>query len=86
MTTASGVAPCPQSQANSVLLIVDDDPAVRNSLKFSLEIEGYAVRLFATARSLLADARLPACGCLIADYGCPTPTALISSGGCAAGA
>ncbi|RYG00105.1 MAG: response regulator, partial [Caulobacteraceae bacterium] len=32
-----------ETPAPAPLLVVDDDPAIRTSLKFALEIEGYAV-------------------------------------------
>jgi len=53
------------------VLIVDDDAAVRNSLKFALGIEGLDVRLYGSAVELLADADLPEHGCLIVDYQIP---------------
>jgi two-component system, LuxR family, response regulator FixJ len=53
------------------VLVVDDDPAVRNSLKFSLELEGFAVRLYADGRQLLDDPQLPPDGCLIVDQMMP---------------
>jgi len=37
----------------NVVAVVDDDPAVRNSLKFSLEIEGLTVRAFAAGGELI---------------------------------
>jgi FixJ family two-component response regulator len=51
--------------------VIDDDPAVRNSLKFALEIEGFFVRLYPTGAELLGDKDMPASGCLIADYHLP---------------
>ena len=59
-----------------VLLVVDDDAAVRNSLKFSLELEGFAVRLFAKAQALLNAPRLPSLGCIVIDYYLPDMTGL----------
>jgi two-component system response regulator FixJ len=56
---------------NPVVLVIDDDVAVRNSLKFSLEIEGFAVRTYATSATLLEDRDLPAHGCLVLDYNLP---------------
>ena len=53
------------------VLVVDDDEAVRHSLKFILELEGYAVRLYADGADLLGDAALPANGCLVVDYWMP---------------
>ena len=51
--------------------IVDDDPAVRNSLKFSLELEGFAVGTFAGAAELLRAPDLPRFQCLVVDYNMP---------------
>ena len=42
--------------AVAVVGIVDDDPAVRNSLKFSLEIDGFVVRTYGNAEALLNEA------------------------------
>lgn len=53
--------------APPVVLVVDDDPAVRNSLKFSLEIEGFLVRTYPNAQALLRDPDLPTRGCLVLD-------------------
>src|SRR5947207_11638685 len=49
--------------SRSIVIVVDDDPAIRNSLKFALEIEGFAVRTFACGTELLdsSDARLGQC-------------------------
>jgi FixJ family two-component response regulator len=54
-----------------VLLVVDDDVAVLNSLKFCFEIEGFAVRLYADTSALLSDPDLPGFGCLVIDYHMP---------------
>ena len=59
-----------------IAMIIDDDPAVRNSLKFSLEVEGLAVRTYATAEEALQEANYPARGCLIIDYKLPGMTGL----------
>jgi len=56
----------PVQQRN--ILIVDDDAAVRNSLKFSLEAEGYRVRAYATPNELLNEPSLPDQSCLIVNY------------------
>jgi two-component system, LuxR family, response regulator FixJ len=53
----------------ATIVIVDDDEAVCKSLKFSLEVEGYTVRTYATGAELLNEAQLPEHGCLILDYG-----------------
>ena len=56
---------------SGIVLIVDDDAAVRSSLKFALEVEGLSVRLYDGPAALLADANLPRCGCLVVDYRMP---------------
>jgi len=55
----------------TVIVIVDDDAAVRKSLKFSLEIEGFSVRAFSDGRELLDQKEFPSCGCLIVDQNMP---------------
>ena len=54
-----------------IIFVVDDDPAVRNSLKFALEIEGYRVRLCADASALLRSVDLPRSQCLVIDLKLP---------------
>ena len=61
---------------DATILLVDDDPAVRNSLKFSLQVEGFAVRAYASGHDLLTDPDLPARGCLIVDHLMPDMTGL----------
>ena len=53
------------------VLVVDDDAAVRNALKFVLEIEGFKVRLYPNGQALLDDGDLPTMGCLVVDYRMP---------------
>ncbi len=60
-----------ETPAPAPLLVVDDDPAIRTSLKFALEIEGYAVETYADAESLAARQDLPDNGCLVVDYQLP---------------
>jgi FixJ family two-component response regulator len=55
----------------AVVVVVDDDPAVRGSLKFSLEIEGFAVHLYDSGTALLAVSDLPTCCCLVIDQKMP---------------
>jgi len=59
------------SVAGPVVIIVDDDVAVRNSLKFSLEVEGFAVRVYSGGIELLNDTELPHGGCLVVDQNMP---------------
>ncbi len=55
-------------EAGTMVLVVDDDVGVRNSIKFSLEVEGFVVRVYADAGDLLRAAELPAEACLVAEY------------------
>jgi two-component system, LuxR family, response regulator FixJ len=54
-----------------VVIIIDDDLAVRNSLKFSLEIEGLTVRSYATGAELLSAGDLDLCSCMVVDQNMP---------------
>ena len=60
------------AHSGKIVAIVDDDPAVRNSLKFALEIEGYEVRIFGDAIELLSDLAIVHFGCMIIDQKLPT--------------
>ena len=53
------------------MLVVDDDSAVGNSLKFVLEVEGFQVRVFSSAEELLDEDSLPDASCLVVDYYMP---------------
>lgn len=55
----------------AVVGVVDDDPAVRNSLKFSLEIEGFAVGVYANAGELLNESDLSRFNCFVIDQYMP---------------
>jgi FixJ family two-component response regulator len=57
--------------ARSVVLVIDDDLAVRNSLKFALEVEGFSVQVYPTGTALLDEDDIPKSGCLVADYNLP---------------
>jgi FixJ family two-component response regulator len=51
---------------------VDDDPALLHALSFAFETEGYDVRAFGDAESLLADAATPHGSlCLVLDQKLP---------------
>jgi FixJ family two-component response regulator len=64
------------SVARPVVIVVDDDPAVRNSLKFSLEVEGFTVHEFSGGAELLQDAERCGAGCLVIDEQMPGMTGL----------
>ncbi len=59
-----------------IVAVVDDDAAVRNSLKFSLEIDGFAVRTYASAEEALGSSNLRNVQCLIVDQDMPGMTGL----------
>jgi len=59
------------SSASEIVLVVDDDAAVRSALKFALEVEGFAVKLYAGSIALLAEQALPDRACLVIDYRMP---------------
>ena len=54
-----------------VIAVVDDDPAVCNSLKFSLELEGFAVRAYRSGAEFLAAGDFRDCSCFIIDQRMP---------------
>jgi FixJ family two-component response regulator len=56
---------------NHVILVIDDDQAVRTSLKFTLEVEGFKVQAYSDARELLNEVSLPPFSCLVIDYYLP---------------
>lgn len=53
------------------ILLVDDDPAIRSSLSFSLELEGFEVEAFESAEALAELAGLSDASCMIVDYRLP---------------
>jgi len=57
--------------ARRMVVIVDDDPAVGNSLKFSLEIEGYTALVYGSGAAVLESADLPNAGCIVIDFYLP---------------
>ena len=53
------------------ILLVDDDPAIRESLQFSLELQGFTVETHDSAKSIV-DRAAPGEGCcLVLDYHLP---------------
>jgi two-component system, LuxR family, response regulator FixJ len=53
-----------------IVVVVDDDPAVCSSLKFSLELEGFSVRAYGSATELF-KAGLDDADCLVIDQRMP---------------
>ncbi|MGI6245135.1 MAG: response regulator transcription factor [Pseudochelatococcus sp.] len=58
------------------VLVIDDDPAVRGALKFSLEIEGFRVLCYASAAEFLQASDLPRRACLVVDEKMPGASGL----------
>ena len=59
------------SPVSEIVLVVDDDDAVRAALKFVLEVEGFKVRLSDSPEAMLEDPDLPKRACLVVDYRMP---------------
>lgn len=53
---------------DQIVLAVVDDPAVRASLQFALEAEGFRVGVFSSAEQLLATDPFPPPVCLVLDH------------------
>jgi two-component system, LuxR family, response regulator FixJ len=51
-----------------MVILLDDDAALRRALTFSLEIEGYRVRAWASGEELVAQDLPEAEACLVLDY------------------
>jgi two-component system response regulator FixJ len=54
-----------------IVFVVDDDDAVRESLKMLLECEAFEVRAFASGPEFLDDIAGGACGCAVLDIHMP---------------
>jgi FixJ family two-component response regulator len=59
-----------------IVAVVNDDAAVRNSLKFSLEIEGFAIRTYESAEALLSSGNLDGFQCFVLDQNMPRITGI----------
>lgn len=59
------------SVSNSIVFIVDDDPAIRDSLSLMIEQENIAVNSFADAESFLNACQTMRLGCVIIDVRMP---------------
>jgi len=53
------------------IVLVDDDPGIRASLKFSLEVEGFTVEAFESGESVADLPAFPDAACLVLDYRLP---------------
>jgi FixJ family two-component response regulator len=66
----------PPAAIRDLVLVVDDDHAVRDALKFALELEGLSVETCDGGAALLRHPGLPHAGCLVLDYQMPGMTGL----------
>jgi two-component system response regulator FixJ len=62
--------------SHRLVAVVDDDDAVRDSLRFLLEIAGYAVAAYASSAQFLGIAPLDRLSCLVIDQHMPDQTGL----------
>jgi len=68
--------PAAEAARDHIIAIVDDDPAVRNSLQFALEVEGFGVRVYPGAQAMLDDGRLGELSCIVVDQNMPVMSGL----------
>jgi FixJ family two-component response regulator len=61
----------PRPAARPLIAVVEDDPAVRNSLEFALGTHGFEVCAFERAADALDSPRVAAADCLVIDYALP---------------
>jgi len=55
------------ADGQQLVLIVDEDPAVRDALQFALRLEGLCVHVHSSGAALLADPDLSRARCVILD-------------------
>jgi two-component system, LuxR family, response regulator FixJ len=66
----------PGRDTRKSVVLVDDDAAVLSSLKFALEMEGFAVEAYQSGAEVIANMDPQNIGCLILDYHLPGPNGL----------
>ncbi|MFZ5670737.1 MAG: response regulator FixJ [Pseudomonadota bacterium] len=59
------------SNETTVVHVIDDDAAMRDSLGFLLDVEGFATRLYPSAEAFLAVGAAAEPGCIITDVRMP---------------
>ena len=65
-----------QAASDNIIAVVDDDPAVRASLQFALEVEGFGVRVYPDAQAMLAAGQFADYRCVIIDQNLPAMSGL----------
>jgi two-component system response regulator FixJ len=58
-------------KCKTVVLVVDDDPAVCHALKFALELDGLIVHTYGSGAELLKHSELSRANCIILDLKMP---------------
>jgi FixJ family two-component response regulator len=74
LAVAAGPAPAPAASAahsEPLVYVVDDDPALRDSLRWLIESEGYRVLTYSTAERFLQACNPFAAACLVLDVRLP---------------
>lgn len=61
---------------SAIIAIIEDDAAVRSALAFSLQTQGFSVRVYECAEDLLNDATQAEIECLVVDYKLPNMNGL----------
>ena len=64
------------SATSRIVAVVDDDPAVRESLRFLLETAGHTVETYGSGVQFLAEARPARLACLVLDQQMPQLTGI----------
>lgn len=62
--------------SHRTVAVVDDDDAVRDSLRFLLETAGFSVATFGSAAQFLDEAKISELACLVVDQHMPDQTGL----------
>jgi FixJ family two-component response regulator len=65
-----------QNGSHLLVAVVDDDDAVRDSLRFLLEIAGYAVATYGSAAQFMQEAPVGDFACMVVDQHMPEQTGL----------
>ena len=60
-----------ETKTKIVAFVVDDDPAVRDALRFSLELQGLTAHTCSSGEGLLAHRALAESDCIVLDYKMP---------------
>jgi two-component system, LuxR family, response regulator FixJ len=73
--TGAGAVGMPDG-SQRLIAVIDDDDAVRDSLRFLLEIAGYAVATYGSAAQFIHEASIGDLTCLVVDQHMPEQTGL----------